>query len=382
MTWRMLTGWLVVVVLFEGIASRRQTCDRATPLVGASYAAEATTLRRPATDGQQLVSSRSTVPRPKVTAEGQRSIEMATAWLKQAINSNGSVGPDIGAPPDLGCTAIAGLALLSQGNTPDSGPHSQELRQILHYLLNVIERTPEDAVPLETQTQIQRKIGRYAPLFLMTLFLSQVHGESSRDDQAIQSALDRLVRAITAAQQADGTWGNESWAPVLGTVLGWECLRACASAGIDVDASTERIGQALVKNMKERNEVDVSHWMFNFYKETSSLRVLYSLGYNDDPDFQEGVSRVLQLPHAEPRLFTEAGGEEFLAFYLVTECMLKQEEDSWAEWYPVVSSKMVGVQNADGSWTGHHCITSRTFCTAAAMITLQAPYQCLPSSDF
>ena len=30
------------------------------------------------------------------------------------------------------------------------------------------------------------------------------------------------------------------------------------------------------------------------------------------------------------------------------------------------TSKICGVQNSDGSWTGHHCITSRTFCTAAS----------------
>ena len=28
------------------------------------------------------------------------------------------------------------------------------------------------------------------------------------------------------------------------------------------------------------------------------------------------------------------------------------------------------VQNADGSWSGHHCITGRTFCTAAALLVL------------
>jgi hypothetical protein len=30
------------------------------------------------------------------------------------------------------------------------------------------------------------------------------------------------------------------------------------------------------------------------------------------------------------------------------------------------------VQNQDGSWTGHHCITGQTFCTAAALLTLMA----------
>ena len=37
----------------------------------------------------------------------------------------------------------------------------------------------------------------------------------------------------------------------------------------------------------------------------------------------------------------------------------------------VLSNGMVGkVQNEDGSWTGHHCITGRTFCTAAALLVM------------
>ncbi len=322
------------------------------------------------------------IPHPRITPNGQEAIDRATAWLLRAIRTNGSVGPDIGVSTDLGCTAITGLALLSQGNTPTSGPQSKELRRILHYLLNVIEQEPQGAVPLENHTLLQQKIGKYASLFLVTLFMSQAYGECAQDDPAVQKALQRLVHAFARAQQADGTWGNESWAPVLGTVLGWECLRASSSAGIRIDASTERIGESLLKKVQEKNEIEAENWMFNFYKETASLRVLYSLGYQEDVNFREGVERVLRLPRTEPRIFTRAGGEEYLAFYLITECMIKQDEPSWGEWYPMVSEKLIENQNKDGSWSGHHCITSRTFCTAAAILTLQAPNQSLPSSDF
>lgn len=326
--------------------------------------------------------SKSSLPRPRVTPDGRKSIERGTDWLVSTIRRNGSVGVDAGSPPDLACTAITGLALLSQGNTPSAGPHSHELRQILGYLLNAVEKAPPGTVPMEDKSLIQMKIGRHAPTFFMALFFSQIYGESGEEEAAVKKALERLVVAIGQAQQADGTWGNESWAPVLGTVMGWESLRGSASVGLDVQGSAKLAGDALLKKMQERNDVEVLSWMFNFYKETASLRALYSLGYYDDPNFQECVRRVLLLPTSEPRLFTEAGGEEFLAFFLITECMLKQRDDNWAGWYPVVSEKIMRVQNGDGSWSGHHCITARTFCTAAALLTLQAPNRCLPSSDF
>ena len=35
-----------------------------------------------------------------------------------------------------------------------------------------------------------------------------------------------------------------------------------------------------------------------------------------------------------------------------------------------MTSNLERIQNKDGSWSGHHCITGRTFCTAAALLVL------------
>ncbi len=320
----------------------------------------------------------------KPTAESRRAIQRGTHWLLGNMRVDGGVRPDSKLPPDLGCTAITGLVLLSQGSTPNTGPHRQELTRILHYLLSSVEDLPGDEVPVEANTQIQRKIGRYAPLFLMGLFFSQVHGEErTQDNESVRAVLVRLVNFISAKQQPDGTWGDNSWAPVLGTVLGWECLRAAASVGVRVNASSKAIGEALLARLRQRNANEASNWMFQFYKETASLRVLFSLGYEDTPEFRQCMDRVLALPRSDQRLFQNAGGEEYLAFYIVTECALKHQRrhEPSAAWYPFVREKLVRLQNADGSWTGHHCITSRTFCTAAALMTLQAPNGFLPISD-
>jgi hypothetical protein len=36
------------------------------------------------------------------------------------------------------------------------------------------------------------------------------------------------------------------------------------------------------------------------------------------------------------------------------------------------------VQNGDGSWSGHHCITGRTFCTSTALLVLMADRTPIP----
>src|SRR6185295_19959138 len=48
-------------------------------------------------------------------------IERGTAFLLRAMRRDGGVGIDPGQRPDLACTAIVGLALLSQGNTATGG---------------------------------------------------------------------------------------------------------------------------------------------------------------------------------------------------------------------------------------------------------------------
>jgi hypothetical protein len=61
--------------------------------------------------------------------------------------------------------------------------------------------------------------------------------------------------------------------------------------------------------------------------------------------------------------------------------MLQERDEAWQAWYPTVRDKLIRIQNADGSWSGHHCITARTFCTAAALMTLQASNLYMPISN-
>src|SRR5207249_3198638 len=44
--------------------------------------------------------------------------------------------------------------------------------------------------------------------------------------------------------------------------------------------------------------------------------------------------------------------------------------ESWQKWMTRMTKNLIRAQNADGSWTGDHCITGRTFCTAAALMIL------------
>jgi len=313
------------------------------------------------------------------TPESDEAVRRGTKWLMKTMHRDGGCGHDIGQPSDIGCTAMVGLALMSQGNTQVEGPHSRQIRQIVGFLLRKIDQMPSDDITSATHTQLQNKIGRHAHSFFAALFLSQVLGEGF-DPEPVRRALSKLVHVITHTQ-TDGHWGNSSWAPTLGTVMGWVSLRATHFAGFKVEASAERTAKHLVQQMRSTISKRSGSWMHTLYKNATGIRVLYAMGMEKEEIAQKALKDVLQLVTKDNTPFSSAGGEEYLAFHLITDTMLQRGGREWRQWYPVVRDKIINVQNNDGSWTGKHCITSRTFCTAAALLVLTAPNRYLPISQ-
>ncbi len=146
--------------------------------------------------------------------------------------------------------------------------------------------------------------------------------------------------------------------------MGWVSLRAAHYSGIKVGNSPENTAEHLVKQMSGTQRNEGGSWMHTLYKNATGIRVLYALGRENDEVAKKAFADVLGLVKRDNTAFSQAGGEEYLAFHLITETMLQKGGEDWKTWFPVVRDKIVSVQNADGSWTGHHCITSRTFCTA------------------
>ena len=78
--------------------------------------------------------------------------------------------------------------------------------------------------------------------------------------------------------------------------------------------------------------------------------------------------------------FGNNGGEEFLSYMNISENLFAQGGQEWESWNKSIGGVIGKVQNADGSWSGHHCITGRTFCTSAALLTLMADRAPVPVS--
>lgn len=314
-----------------------------------------------------------------VTQASERSVRRALNWLRKVFNKDGGCGVDLNQPSDIGCTCIVGLAMMSAGGTCFEGEHQNDLRSILRFILNRVEQMPTHNITGVTGTQLQNKIGLQAHSFFAALYLSQALGEQV-EPKPVKDSLRKLVTTIVKAQRPDGDWGSESWAPTLGTVMGWVSLRASSSVGLSVGTAPEKTAEHLIKKMSG-SMAETQGWMHELYKNASGIRVLYDAEMEENKTAKKAFEDVLKFVKNDNTPFTQAGGEEFLAFHLITETMLKRGGKEWNDWFPVVRDKLIDVQNQDGSWTGHHCITSRTFCTAASVLVLTSPYRYLPISQ-
>jgi hypothetical protein len=70
--------------------------------------------------------------------------------------------------------------------------------------------------------------------------------------------------------------------------------------------------------------------------------------------------------------FGTNGGEEFLSFMIISEALHSRGGDDWEKWDKLASALVVHAQDKDGAWSGSHCITGRTACTAFSLLTLMA----------
>ena len=110
------------------------------------------------------------------------------------------------------------------------------------------------------------------------------------------------------------------------------------------------------KNERERDEAERTLERFRETKRDLKAAKSVMLRKLDSPKFLAG--------------FGSNGGEEFLSYMNIGESLVVNGGTEWKEWDGSMTQKLNGIQNSDGSWTGHHCITGRSFCTATALLVL------------
>jgi len=336
---------------------------------------------------------------PRKPAE---SIAMGLDWLVSVQGNDGGWGQDGGhnadvregenlesSGNDVANTAVAVLALIRSGHTPTDGKYKEAVQGGLNFIMERVEASPDEGLALLTVkgTQIQRKLGPHIDTFLTSMVLSEVDGEmnDTKRDQRVRLALQKTVNKIEANQQEDGSWNIAGgWAPILGTSIASRSLFEAKQKGVDVDEvvlarvddytkkSTETAeGSATLAGGRGGFASSPADAGIALYKGAQVLEQLSRSKGDREANKSEIAAVTGELSNARfVDGFGSIGGEEFFSYLNISDSLQRAGGKEWDEWNGKVQTKLARLQNEDGTWAGHHCITGRVAVTSAAILTL------------
>jgi hypothetical protein len=340
-----------------------------------------------------------TAPAPVSTA-----VDKGARWLASVQGADGGWGQDGGeassARPgerlessgnDVANTAVAALALLQAGRQ-----YEPQVERALAFVLQRIEASPTEGLAITDRqsTQIQRKLGPYIDTFLSSMLMSQIDGRASTPalNARVRKALQKTVAKIEKHQQSDGSWNIAGgWAPVLGTSMASRSLFEAQNRGVAVDAAVLKRAEtytvsalsappppvAAAGGMAGGRPVVASPAApaeaagVPLYQSAQALEQLSRTAADRVQNAKQITAIQGQLANAAfVGGFGSMGGEEFFSYLNISDSMKRVGGDAWSKWHADITQKILGLQNSDGTWAGHHCITGRVAMTSAAILNL------------
>jgi len=322
-------------------------------------------------------------------------VDKALRWLVQVQGSNGGWGQDGGETSyvrsgerlesngnDVANTAVAAQALLKAGHTPTQGQHSGALRRAVDFILRHVESSPEQGLGVTsvTGTQIQRKLGPYIDTFLTSRLLAEVDGNmgDARSNQRVRAALEKCVAKIERHQQGDGSWNIAGgWAPILGTSMASRSLNDARAKGVPVKPEVmARVDDYTKKSARTGRLSGVAGGAsagVPLYEAAQTLEQLSRTSADRAANSEEIKSVTGQLSSARfVSGFGSLGGEEFFSYLNISDSLRRSGGPEWTKWNSQIKTQLVNLQNDNGTWAGHHCITGRVAITSAAALILLA----------
>lgn len=347
-------------------------------------------------------------------------------WLIKAQNKDGGWGAGSHArqnvmdphavSSDPATTAMTAMALYRCGYNLESGKYSETLRKSLDYLLMEIEKTKNNPnfITEVRGTQIQRKLGENIDAVLTLQFLNQVYPLLKEEalKTKVKEAIQICVNKIEKSYDDNGKVKGAGWAGVLQSSFASSSLENAAK-NKDVKVDSEKLKKSREYQKSNYNAESesvktedgagimlyaVSSSVRGSAKESQEAKAIISkaksegkldrnavlnkenlkkAGVSEEQaevyDVADKVYKSAKVKAMDKNVisgFGNNGGEEFLSFLQTGESMIVNQDDEWKKWYDDVSGRIISIQNNDGSWNGHHCITSPVFCTAACLMIL------------
>ena len=348
------------------------------------------------------------------------SVAKAIKWLVSVQGQDGGWGQDGGETSyvrqgerlesngnDVANTAVAVEALLHTGNTPSRGQYREQMLRAVGFILSRVEQSPADGLAITDLrgTQIQRKLGPYIDTFLTSKLLAELDGTmaDAKSNARVRADLQKCVAKIEKNQQKDGSWNIAGgWAPILGTSMASQSLAIAQSKGaaeprVAMDrirtytlntaapaaappaAAAARPG-VVMGGVTSTVMVDGAAGV-PLYKKAQELEQLS----RSDEDRKNNARQIREITGqlADASFvsgFGSIGGEEFFSYLNISDSLHRTGGAEWQKWNGDMKAKLLKLQNEDGTWAGHHCITGRVAVTSAAVLLLTADREPAPAT--
>lgn len=334
---------------------------------------------------------------PRELHDTLKAIDRGLKYLAKTQRNNGSWlnQGGYGTYPAV-MTSLAGLAFMTGGSTPETGPYARTVTKAMIYILRVGE-SHKDGLIAGPGAEGRSMYGHgFSMLFLAHCYGMEIGEEY---EVRIRKVLNRAV-ALTAKSQSDlgehlkhaGGWiytptsrGDEGSV----TVTQLQALRACRNVGIKVPKSTINRAVAYLKHC----QMGDGGICYSARSRSSSrpaisaaaIACFYAAGIYDrragGADSEESKMVAKLVSYVKSKVNVGAGssgmwGHYFYTHLYLAEAFYSRGGKDWNEYYPKIRKRMLTLQSPDGSWNGDGVGT--TYGTAIATLILQLPYGYLP----
>ena len=317
-----------------------------------------------------------------ITPEAHAAVKRGLAYLARTQRPDGSwqaagnYSREGGYPCVM--TSLAGLALLSAGNTPVEGPYAVNVRLAADFVLRSING----------QGMIAGRANTGRPMYghgFSMLFLAEVYGMHSTPamQERIRGVLEAAVQLTARAQSGDGGW---NYRPDSGgdegsvTVTQIQGLRACRNAGIKVPKST--IDRACTYIEKcQQGDGGIAYRLGNSGSRAAitaaAVATMYNAGEYENPVAVGALRFTMQLLKSKKSNIMEAyRGHSYYGLFYAGQSLWFAGDRAWQDLFPPLREGLLAHQGESGAWS--RSSVGDVYGTAVATILLQMPNQYLP----
>lgn len=318
---------------------------------------------RPSTDSTSLGAA---PLKDELTPQIRTAVTRGLSWLAKNQQPEGTF---TGGGDNIGISALAGIAMLSDGSLPGEGPYGPACDKTLGYILKNCQ---------ESGLVASQNYG--SPMYghgFASLFLAEAYGQTSRPD--VKEKLQNAIRLLVQTQNREGGWRYQpvpNDADISVTICQIMALRAARNAGIKVPKLT--IDRAIDYVKKSQEPDGGFSYMLNsrgsaFPRSAAGVACLFYAGIYDGEEIKKGVKYLMNNLPGKP-----GGSAEYHYYYgnyYAVQAMFLAGGDAWAAYWPAICKELLAKQQADGSWQGE---AGTAYATSMACIILQVPNRLLP----